>query len=166
MLLLLEDHHGRHREEAQEGMRNKPHTGVYALIIQVPRQETIRIGRLGPVAFARGIHVYVGSALNSLEGRISRHFRPTKRKHWHVDFLVMSSGVKLVAVASRPTTRAIECAMSRAIRKRALSGTRGFGSSDCKCDSHLHYFKTLQKASKVLAEVGFVRPSKSRFEIM
>jgi Uri superfamily endonuclease len=140
-------------------MSSRPNAGVYALLIQVPKQETIRIGRLGPVSFGQGVHVYIGSALNSLEGRVSRHFRTEKQKHWHVDFLLGGTGVKLLEVASRRTRREIECTMSRAVQKRALSSTRRFGCSDCKCDSHLHYVRTLQRAYKVLAEAGFVRPS-------
>jgi Uri superfamily endonuclease len=140
-------------------MSSRPNTGVYALLIQVPMQKTIRIGRLGPVSFDQGVHVYIGSALNSLEGRISRHFRTEKQKHWHVDFLLAGTGIKLLGVATRRTRRKLECSISQAVQKRALSSTRRFGCSDCKCDSHLHYVKTLQRAYKVFAEEGFVSTS-------
>jgi Uri superfamily endonuclease len=130
--------------------------GVYALIIRVPTQETITVGGLGPVKFASGIYVYLGSALNSLEGRVSRHFKRTKQQHWHVDYLTAGPGVRLAGVAVRPTARKIECAMSRAIQRRALSSIQGFGCSDCECDSHLHHFGTLSKACTAVSEQGFV----------
>jgi len=156
VLLLLEDHYGQYREEAQESMSPRPQTGVYALLIKLPMQKTIRIGRLGPVSSGRGVYVYIGSALNSFEGRISRHFRIEKKKHWHVDFLIGYSGVRLLGVATRPTSKKLECAMSRAVQERALSSVSRFGCSDCNCDSHLHYVRTPQRAHKVLSEAGFV----------
>jgi Uri superfamily endonuclease len=156
MLLLLEDYSRQYREEAQEGMRKRPYNvGIYGLIIHVPRQETIRIGRLGPVSFDQGIYVYIGSALNSLKGRISRHFRKTKRKHWHIDHLVESQGVRLAGVATRPTTQRLECLVSRAVARRALSSISRFGCSDCKCASHLHRFETFSRASKTLSSLSF-----------
>jgi len=138
-------------------MSPRPRTGVYALLIQVPEQETIRIGRLGPISFDQGIHVYIGSALNSLEGRISRHFRAAKKKHWHVDFLLDGTGPKLVGVATRLTRRNLECTMSRVVQNRALSSIPRFGCSDCKCSSHLHYLRTTQRAYNILSDAGFVR---------
>ena len=141
-------------------MRERPpRVGVYALVIQGPRKMTIRIGRLGRVEFTRGVYVYIGSALNSLEGRVSRHFRKMKRKHWHIDYLLGRSGVRLIGVSTRPTVRRLECTMSRAVQGRSLSSIRGFGCSDCSCDSHLHYLKNIQLASRVLSDVGVIRSS-------
>lgn len=47
--------------------------GVYVLLIWVKRKRKIRIGKLGPLEFARGFYFYVGRALNGLEKRIKRH---------------------------------------------------------------------------------------------
>lgn len=138
-------------------MKRSPHTaGVYALLIRVPRRETIRVGRLGPVELARGVYIYVGSALNSLEGRIARHLRRKKRTHWHIDYLLRTTGVKVAGVAIRHATRRLECEMSRKVQKGAFSCIHGFGCSDCKCNSHLHYLRDFQAASKVLIGAGFV----------
>jgi len=46
--------------------------GVYVLLIWVKKRK-IRIGKLGPLEFARGFYFYVGRALNGLEKRIKRH---------------------------------------------------------------------------------------------
>jgi len=44
--------------------------GTYTLLIKVPKNIEVRIGRLGKINFNRGFYAYVGSALNCLEKRI------------------------------------------------------------------------------------------------
>jgi len=54
--------------------------GVYVLLIWVKRKKKIRIGKLGPLEFARGFYFYVGRALNGLERRINRHLEEKEKK--------------------------------------------------------------------------------------
>jgi len=54
--------------------------GVYVLLIWVKRKRKIRIGKLGPLEFARGLYFYVGRALNGLEKRIKRHLEERQEK--------------------------------------------------------------------------------------
>jgi Uri superfamily endonuclease len=136
-------------------MKRRPQTGVYALLVQVLKRETIGIGRLGPIRFDAGTYVYIGSALNSLEGRISRHFRTAKQKHWHIDYLTCSSDVRIVGARILPTTHRVECRLAKAVQKRAGNIVPMFGSSDCDCSSHLFYFRNPRIASEVLSEIGF-----------
>jgi sugar fermentation stimulation protein A len=49
--------------------------GVYILLIALPREETIPVGKLGPIRFPEGFYAYVGSAMNGLESRVTRHLR-------------------------------------------------------------------------------------------
>jgi Uri superfamily endonuclease len=137
-------------------MRRIPReVGVYALVLKVPQKTTIRVGRLGSLQFVPGIYVYIGSALNSLPGRITRHFNRTKRTHWHIDYLTRDPSVRLLSFAVRPTARKIECTMSRAVQRSALTSANRFGSSDCICDSHLHRFEKLRDVSQVLCQHKF-----------
>ena len=109
--------------------------GIYVLIIQLNRDLETNFGRLGRLHFRKGLYAYVGSAQNSLETRIRRHFKREKRKFWHIDYLLDS-----------PETRIIETYISKANKEREceLAGElsivgnsiAGFGSSDCKCKSH------------------------------
>ncbi len=110
--------------------------GVYALLIELeePREVTVT-GRL-KFAFSSGCYVYVGSALNSLESRVARHFRPEKKCHWHIDRL-LAHGVVRQAVCAE-TKGKLECVLARALSE-VLPGVPRFGSSDCKCSSHLFY---------------------------
>jgi Uri superfamily endonuclease len=135
--------------------KRRPEVGVYALVLRVAGKTTIAVGRLGSLEFVPGVYVYVGSALNSLPGRIARHFRQTKRVHWHIDYLISEPNLKLLSFAVRPTSRKIECTMSRAIQRSAVTSMDRFGSSDCNCDSHLHRFENFPKIAQVLRQHGF-----------
>ena len=54
--------------------------GCYCLIIYVKRKSQITVGKkLGVIEFKKGIYVYIGSAMNSLEARLSRHLSDSKK---------------------------------------------------------------------------------------
>jgi sugar fermentation stimulation protein A len=114
--------------------------GTYLLLIRLDQAAQLDVGRLGHVAFPAGWYVYVGSALGGLGARLRRHARPAKRPHWHVD-VVRAAGV-LAAIAIRPGPDRIECETA-ALVARLPGGTEPvprFGSSDCRCRSHLVHF--------------------------
>ena len=150
-------------------MRERPaKTGVYALVLRVPAKLTIQVGQLGKTEFVTGVYVYVGSAMNSLPRRISRHLGRVKRKHWHIDYLLDGVGVQPLGVGWKHTSQRIECWMSRRIRSKASTSVTGFGCSDCDCVSHLHYFPRSYKAAKAISQLGFryaPRPSLLREEV-
>ena len=116
--------------------------GTYALVLHLGRQEEIAIGKLGTFVFPAGYYLYLGSALGpgGLEARLARHRRRGKRPRWHIDYLLeRAAPVEVWSVASG---RRLECLWARAARE--LPGARipvpGFGSSDCRCPSHLVHF--------------------------
>lgn len=118
--------------------------GCYCLIIDVKTDRTIEIGkRLGSVQFNKGFYVYVGSAMNSLYARINRHLSDDKKLHWHIDYL--SKNAEITDVICNISSRKIECDLSKIISLKA-NGIKGFGCSDCKCESHLYYFKSREEA--------------------
>ena len=116
--------------------------GTYALILHLPRARRIRVGALGRFRFPRGWYVYVGSALNGLTMRIVRHMRDDKIKFWHIDYLSEYAFVK--GLWTHRGAERLECGIARKTLRRA--GARiiapRFGSSDCKCLTHLIYFST------------------------
>ena len=121
-------------------------SGVYVLTIESTKDKTIGIGRLGSHYFPRGIYAYVGSALGnhgtSLEARILRHMSTEKKTRWHIDYLLGSEDVEIVAVTYSETPSRMECSVSKSIDEAGMtSPVKGFGSSDCreKCKSHLYY---------------------------
>ena len=115
--------------------------GTYCLIINLPSAARIRIGSLGLCEFNPGIYVYVGSALSGIEKRVGRHKSASKKKRWHIDFLLAKA--EIVGVIAIPSSeKSVECATARLLLEceDATVAVKGFGSSDCTCDSHLIYF--------------------------
>lgn len=110
--------------------------GIYALIVHLEDDKNITVGKLGKMDFKRGYYVYIGSALNSLEGRINRHRRKEKKLRWHIDYLLEKA--KVVDVLYKETEERLECESARKLEER-FPGTKSFGSSDCSCKSHLFY---------------------------
>ena len=47
--------------------------GSYTLLIELPEQEVIPVGKLGLIAFSQGFYAYVGSGMGGVEARIGRH---------------------------------------------------------------------------------------------
>lgn len=128
--------------------------GVYALVLLVSEKTTLEVGRLGPRDFASGIYVYVGSAMNTLPGRVSRHLRREKKKHWHIDYLLDETGSCVLGVAWKYSRRRIECWVSRNIHGKAVMSVEDFGCGDCDCGSHLHYFHGFGEALRAVSQVG------------
>jgi len=114
--------------------------GVYVILIWVIRKRKIRIGKLGPLVFVRGLYFYVGRALKGLEARIERHLRKTKMQFWHIDYLLEYSKIWGI-IYLRTSNKKKECNVAFRLAKKFKS-VRNFGSSDCRCTSHL-FFKPI-----------------------
>lgn len=118
--------------------------GCYCLIIELNKDLTIKIGKkLGKIDFKKGHYVYVGSAMNSLNGRIIRHLSDEKKLHWHIDYFLKES--EITDVIYNESERKIECELSKNLCEKS-SGIKDFGCSDCNCESHLYYFKNRKEA--------------------
>jgi len=114
--------------------------GTYSLLLSMWESQRLQIGKLGKFDFPRGWYVYTGSALGGLSARLKRHLRPEKRLHWHIDYLLQAADIEEVWYTQG--TERLECTWNGMIA--ALPGARpyirGFGSSDCRCHSHLTFF--------------------------
>jgi sugar fermentation stimulation protein A len=114
--------------------------GAYCIICELEKDAWIKVGSLGKARFPRGVYVYVGSAQRGIEQRVGRHRSRKKKLKWHIDhFLEKAEVAAVIAVPSED--KETECGLAKTILK--ISGASvpmmGFGSSDCKCDSHLVY---------------------------
>jgi len=125
--------------------------GTYCLLINLENDSKIRVGKLGELDFKKGGYVYVGSALNSLEGRIKRHLSHDKKLHWHVDYLLTHKDTKIMDVIYTVNDSKIECEVAQIIAEMGV-GVDNFGCSDCKCSSHLFYFEKLDDLEKYCLE--------------
>ena len=125
---------------ANKRSRNYKARGTYALVLHLPRGETIRVGKLGAFKFPRGYYIYVGSALNGLTARLARHLRPDKKRFWHIDYFLAHAQIK--EVWTHQGDGRLECLWARAALAlpRAKIIAPRFGASDCACPTHLIYF--------------------------
>lgn len=118
--------------------------GAYLLHLRVGRPARLRVGALGKLFFPAGNYIYVGSARKGIAARTERHRRvaASRCRHgrWHIDCLLVSPNVELVAVESFPGEE--ECVLSRRIACEADVDVPapGFGATDCTsgCAAHLY----------------------------
>ena len=108
--------------------------GSYVLLIKLPKEKTINIGSLRAIRFPRGYYAYVGSAMGGYKSRLNRHLKGNKEPHWHIDYLLQEASVTGIILCE--TEQRIECPIAQAL-KCQFDSIPGFGSSDCKCHSHL-----------------------------
>ena len=112
--------------------------GSYLIIRSLAEDTRVNVGKLGTILFKKGFYVYVGSAMANLTSRIERHKRIRKTFHWHIDFLRDSADF-MYALAIRSSDR-LECQVANGVSKIAPWSIKGFGSTDCVCDTHLFGF--------------------------
>ena len=117
-------------------------TGSYVLILKLDRNTAIPVGRLGAIQFPTGYYIYAGSAFGpgGLKSRVGRHLKRSKKCRWHIDYLRRFAEVKEIWYTFHPEK--VECRWSEIFQ--TMRGVRiicpGFGSSDCRCESHLFFF--------------------------
>ena len=118
-------------------IRAKP--GTYILLIKVPHQTDVKIGRRRQTTLNKGLYGYVGSALGpgGLVARLRHHATPRQRKHWHSDYLWAHA--QLIGVLLHEGTERLECQWAAWVAHRANECVVGFGASDCRCRGHLFH---------------------------
>jgi len=112
--------------------------GSYVLLIELRKQKTIQIGKLGSIDFPCSWYVYVGSAMNGIKQRVNRHFSDEKKLHWHIDYFLQTA--ILQKAYYKESKQRTECDIAHVFSEN-FSSISSFGSSDCNCDSHLFYGK-------------------------
>ncbi len=117
--------------------------GTYSILLKSSKRFRLKLGCLGYVRVNRGHYVYTGSALgkgpSSLEGRIDRHRRRSKRIRWHIDFLTKRREIHVKGSVYICSSARLECKINEAVLED-LQGcplVRHTGASDCRCPAHL-----------------------------
>lgn len=122
--------------------------GTYCLVISLAKDTKIKIGKvLGEITFKKGCYMYVGSAMNSLESRVRRHLSSDKKKHWHIDYLLLNDSSNVENVIVNVSDRKAECELAEIIMENEDCVAK-FGCSDCSCRSHLIYFENTERANE------------------
>jgi len=128
--------------------------GIYTLLLRLDRAVEIAVGSLGRISFVEGYYAYTGSARGSGGlRRVERHLEVLSgtrtARRWHIDYLLPHARFQDVIVT--PTAQDLECQIARRIAERLLP-IPGFGCTDCRCISHLHYSMNLEEALGVVRE--------------
>ncbi|HHP7234280.1 MAG TPA: DUF123 domain-containing protein [Desulfobacterales bacterium] len=113
--------------------------GTYVLILCSYRQGILKVGRWGEIDVEPGYYLYVGSAFGpgGVRARIERHFRTTKRHHWHIDYL--RDVAEPMAAWYTHATERCEHRWAQLLGDTAgMIAITGFGCSDCRCRTHLY----------------------------
>jgi len=105
-----------------------PDAGVYQLWIRVRRDISLTVGRLGRFVFPTGVHVYTGGASRGLIARVTRHTSGTKRRHWHIDYLLANPHAHLENVTLASPNRGAECAVNQAVGSAGNAARLIYGS--------------------------------------
>ena len=94
-----------------------------------------------------------------MESRLKRHLRKDKKLFWHIDYLLERKKVKISQIWVIP--KSIECKTANVFNKELTYEIvkKGFGSSDCKCITHLFYTKSKEQVENILKKIGFSRRS-------
>ena len=110
--------------------------GIYVLIFLLHENTIVSVGALGEIFFEKGLYAYIGSAQGGLNQRLNRHLRRSKKKFWHLDYLLDNDCVRILKVFHKNADKSEEC---KHAEKLFLLGMpiKDFGSSDCNCESHL-----------------------------
>lgn len=127
--------------------------GIYTLLLHLERPTEIKVGSLDAFLFPAGYYSYTGSARGpgGLK-RVARHMRVLKgmnsSRRWHIDhFLPYTALVEIFVVRTRQN---LECCIAQRIGE-ALDPVKGFGCTDCRCVSHLHYSPELNRMREAIS---------------
>ena len=124
--------------------------GSYVLLIELPEEQTIATGSLKAIYFPRGYYAYVGSAMGGFKSRLNRHLKSNKKPHWHIDYLLEETSISEIILCE--TNDRVECTIAQALSYQ-FDSIPGFGSSDCKCRSHL-FFATDKMKPTIMATLS------------
>ncbi len=134
----------------------KREAGTYALILNCPCDQTIDVGRLGTITFAKSYYIYVGSAFGpgGVAARVARHCRTDKLVHWHIDYVRTAMTVTEVWYTHEPEHREHLWARIISASARCRASITGFGSTGCECESHLFYYRPRPSLSAFRRELS------------
>ena len=111
---------------------------TYCLLIRVRKDVCVKT-RKKNFKLEKGLYLYVGSGKRGLEKRLERHLKRKKKLFWHIDFLLDHPQAEIEKIFLSPLE---ECELAKKVSKSGIP-VSGFGSSDCKCESHLFRVQTL-----------------------
>jgi Uri superfamily endonuclease len=141
--------------------------GAYALVLLCSQEGPVQIGKLGILQLRRGFYVYVGSALGpgGIRARVAHHRKLSPRPHWHIDYLRSLTSLDRVWYSHDRVCREHQWARVICALRGASVPIARFGSSDCRCKTHLFFFtrrpsfkefrQKAQRGPRAVTKTGF-----------
>ena len=116
---------------------------------------------MGKVFFKKGNYIYIGSAKACIEARLRRHLKKNKKIYWHIDYLLKDERTQISKIWI--IDKKVECQTAEVFCQDPTTEIikKGFGSSDCKCLTHLFFIKDKKKTENILKEIGFSKRTES-----
>lgn len=130
--------------------------GTYCLLLYADSIHNIKVGALGKLNIKKGYYVYIGSAFGpgGLKARIGRHLKKSKKLRWHIDYL--RKVTEIIDIKYSTEKNRLECQWAANFAENGgITPFKGFGSSDCKCYSHLFFFSKADIAASLQPVAGF-----------
>jgi Uri superfamily endonuclease len=130
--------------------------GCYIFIGRMDSPAAATIGALGPQRFLPGDYAYVGSARGpgGLAARIGHHLRTTDRSRWHLDYLRPFLQPAAVWFSTDNAAHEHRWADALGTIRGATLCSPGFGSTDCRCVTHLFHFLRMPRRRTFRKHLG------------
>jgi Uri superfamily endonuclease len=124
--------------------RKAPLPGTYALLFSSAADRPVLVGQLGRLHVCRGFYVYIGSAFGpgGVQARVAHHRAPSIHPHWHIDYIQGVTQLQEIWWTHDLMRREHQWADLFKRMRGASIPLRGFGSSDCACESHFYFLAT------------------------
>lgn len=128
------------------------------VVLKCTQAKTIQIGKLASLQIKHGYYVYVGSAMGpgGVLARLRHHSKISKRPHWHLDYLRGETEFDAAYALYSSERKECEWVEIMAKNEQASKPLQGFGSSDCRCVTHLFYFDSSAKITSGIEGVQHV----------
>jgi len=126
---------------------------TYLLRIALDGDIKTHVGSLGDLYFKKGAYLYVGSAKRGLKARIERHLVKKKKIFWHIDYLLSLRHAQIKDIWINIKKK--ECQTASKLYKKNCGFVNKFGSSDCRCPSHLFFIRKSSLVEGLLKKEGF-----------
>ncbi|UCD77522.1 MAG: GIY-YIG nuclease family protein [Desulfobacterales bacterium] len=129
--------------------------GTYALVFCASMEKAVNIGKLGTLFLKPGFYVYIGSAFGpgGLRARINHHLNNFTRPHWHMDYLKGCLNLTEIWYTHDRVHREHQWAETLEQTRGASAALPGFGSSGCRCHTHLLFFGSKPPCSRFRRKV-------------
>ena len=129
------------------------------MVLKSAQAKTIQIGKLAQLNVQKGYYVYIGSAMGpgGVAARLNHHSKISKKPHWHLDYLRAETEFHQAYALCSPQRKECQWAALIAGSEEVSEPMKGFGSSDCKCNTHLFYFSSKLKVRRAIGSISEAR---------